>query len=205
MPPTGLTTSPDDLVPIDYGSPDAGGWPVPRVRRRTAVFCVVTASAVASLLAAGGTGWLDGFRGRPSSPLPELDLAPAASFAFDERTGTINDVPAKFRTLDGQRVRVTGYMFSPMLIDDGPRPRVDCQLVYDTNTRSHAPPLVQERVFATLRKDLPLYDQYTLVRVVGRLRVAVDRGPANDWTCKLFRMEVESVTDVGAESSDSPR
>lgn len=42
----------------------------------------------------------------------EVDVATLASFKLNMRSGTIDDVPARFRALDGQRVRVRGFVHS---------------------------------------------------------------------------------------------
>src|SRR5215211_4536516 len=40
----------------------------------------------------------------------DVDLMSMVMFPFDQKYGTIGDVPAKYRALDGQRVILTGEM-----------------------------------------------------------------------------------------------
>ena len=42
----------------------------------------------------------------------EVDLKALGYFPFDQRYGRTEDVPAKFRALDGRRVVMKGFMYS---------------------------------------------------------------------------------------------
>src|SRR5437588_8636314 len=42
----------------------------------------------------------------------EVDLKALGHFRFDDREGTVGDVPERFRKLDGKRVAMEGKMFS---------------------------------------------------------------------------------------------
>src|SRR5215472_6448799 len=41
----------------------------------------------------------------------EVDLKAMGNFVFDENTGTVNDVPATYRKLDGQKVLLQGEIY----------------------------------------------------------------------------------------------
>ena len=73
-----------------------------------------------------------------------VDLRALGYFAIDPKDGTLNNVPKRFRELDGQHVVLDGFMFGG---DSVYEPR-DYQFVYNIqNCCFNGPPLVQERVF----------------------------------------------------------
>ena len=43
----------------------------------------------------------------------KVDLKALGFFNFDQANGSINDVPPQFRKLDGQKVMLEGFMWSP--------------------------------------------------------------------------------------------
>src|SRR5690349_7064920 len=43
----------------------------------------------------------------------EVDLKALGNFTFDQANGTIGDVPERYRKLDGKKVELKGFMFSP--------------------------------------------------------------------------------------------
>src|SRR5262245_38199285 len=49
----------------------------------------------------------------------QVDLYAMNNFALDQANGTIDDIPKKWRDLDGQRVVVYGEMWRPLTADDG--------------------------------------------------------------------------------------
>jgi hypothetical protein len=123
----------------------------------------------------------------------EVDLKMLGNFAFNDDAGTVNDVPKRYRELDGQRVQLKGFMFGPE--EAGAKGR-RFQFVYNvTNCCFKGPPLVQERVFVTAKKDLPIYDMYTFAEVVGTLHVRLIKDQASG--------KIVSVYDLDAESTKS--
>jgi hypothetical protein len=97
-----------------------------------------------------------------------VDLQALGDFNLDPANGTIDDVPAKFRKLDGQRVALDGFMWSPL----ASARLSNFQFVYTVQPK-HRPPLVQDRVFAHIPngKKLPYVDRY--LRLFGTLHVNV--------------------------------
>jgi hypothetical protein len=98
-----------------------------------------------------------------------VDLKALGFFNFDQRFGTIEDVPAQVRLLDGQRVQVEGFMWDPTLSIRTRR----FQLVYDF--KEHRPPLVQDRIFAITPWSDPARCIPDLIRISGVLHVQVKR------------------------------
>jgi hypothetical protein len=124
----------------------------------------------------------------------EVDLKALGNFNFDDLAGKREDIPERYRNLDGQRVMFQGKMFGPE--DAGPKGR-RFQLVYDVNKCCFSgKPLVQERVFATAKKEIPIYDQNTLAEVVGTLHVRLIRDPVSKQIVSVYDMDVESAKAV---------
>lgn len=124
----------------------------------------------------------------------EVDLKALGNFPFNAEEGSVEQVPPQYRSLDGQRVMLRGFMFQPE--DVGAKGR-RFQFVYDVNKCCfNGPPLVQERVFAHAKQDAKIYDQYTLADVVGVLRVRPIKEPATGKVISLFDLDVESTKPV---------
>jgi hypothetical protein len=106
----------------------------------------------------------------PRAYLP-VDLRSIQNFEFDQNAGTTADIPTRFRGLDGRRVAVEGFMYSPQ--SAGER-GTEFQFVYAFKS-PFGPPLVQERIYGHLASgsDVPVYDMYTFARVYGVLHVRV--------------------------------
>ena len=120
----------------------------------------------------------------------DVDLKSLGYFPFDASKDTKEDVPAKWRELDGKRVALQGEMF----VDSSAGSEVNrFQLVYSIQKCCfNGPPKVQERVFAQVPNNgkVPYYSQ--IVRVVGTLRVAAHRNEVGQID-RLYELDVESV------------
>src|SRR5437870_1578351 len=74
----------------------------------------------------------------------QVDLKALGNFVFDGQNGTANDVPARWRELNGQKVVFEGEMYSATSASEADR----FQLVYSiAKCCFGGPPKVQERVF----------------------------------------------------------
>lgn len=117
----------------------------------------------------------------------KVDLKALGNFNFDSTNGTVNDVPALFRKLDGQKVMLEGFMWSP-----NASVRVkDFQFVYNIQKCCfNGPPLVQERVFVHCPpgKSFPYIGDY--MQMVGTLHVDVKR--EDGVITSVYSMDVES-------------
>jgi hypothetical protein len=121
----------------------------------------------------------------------EVDLKMLGNYAFNDESGTVEDVPKKFRALDGQRVMLQGYMYGPE--DAGAKGR-RFQFVYNvTKCCFSGPPQVQERVFVVAKKDIPIYDMYTFAEVVGTLHVRVIKDPTSGKITSVYDLDCESA------------
>ena len=125
----------------------------------------------------------------------EVDLKLLGSFSFDAQAGTPDNVPAHYRALDGQKVLLKGYMYSPSSAGDKGN---KFQFVYDVNKCCfNGPPLVQERVFAHAKTELPIYDQYTLAEIVGTLHVRLVRDTPDGPVISVYDLDVDSAKVAG--------
>ena len=121
----------------------------------------------------------------------DVDMQALGNFAFNNSTGVTQDIPSRWRDLDGRRVSLKGFMFQPM--DNGAGAR-QYQLVHDLHLSEHrGPPLVQERVLATAPAATPVYPPFDPAQIDGVLHVGVVRD-ASGAIRSVFRMDVESVT-----------
>jgi hypothetical protein len=102
-----------------------------------------------------------------------VDLKALGNFPFNENTGTLADVPEKFRQLDGKQVTLEGFVYAPNSASDDIN---SFQFVYNvTKCCFSGPPQVQERVFAVVPegKTFPNPGMYTMVQISGVMHVAV--------------------------------
>jgi hypothetical protein len=121
----------------------------------------------------------------------EVDLKAMSSFRFDQDSGTIEDVPAKWRDLDRKKVVLTGEMWAPFSSGD----TVDeFDLVYSVSACCFSgPPQIQH--FVKARKlpgaeSIPVMDGVVVVR--GRLYVDVRKGDDGK-IASVYQLDVESV------------
>lgn len=103
-----------------------------------------------------------------------VDLKALGNFPFNENTGTVNDIPERYRALDGQRVQLQGQVFAP---DEAGDRMTRFQLVYSIQKCClGGPPQVQERVFVEVPPDLQvenLHQEYA--SVIGTLHIDLTR------------------------------
>jgi hypothetical protein len=117
-----------------------------------------------------------------------VDLKAMGSFPLSPEAGTINDVPARFRTLDGRRVRVVGFVYDSSSKDSPTR----FQLALPVGN-SHTPPKVQERVFASMPAGRSAQFPNGLAELYGTLHVKVKHEPSDDVITSLYELDVESI------------
>ena len=124
----------------------------------------------------------------------DVDLKALGNFPFDQSQGALTDVPERYRNLNGQRVRLTGFMFGAETAGDRGR---KFQFVYDVNKCCFGgPPQVQERVFAYAKKDIPIYDYSVLAEVIGTLHVRVVKDNDTGAITSLFDLDVEQAQAI---------
>jgi hypothetical protein len=99
------------------------------------------------------------------------DMNILGRFKIDLTNGSIDDVPARFRRLDGRKVRLEGFMLS-----DNATPRVaHFDLVYNVGDSWGHPPPAQARVSVTVPNGttVPYVDTY--LQIFGTLHVRIMR------------------------------
>jgi hypothetical protein len=122
----------------------------------------------------------------------QVDLKSMSTFPFDQNHGTIDDVPERYRELDGKKVILIGEMCAP----DAASPRINnFDLVYSiAKCCFSGPPQIQHFVKSTTTADpVPFYQG--LVRVTGTLKVEVTKAPDGKVT-GVYHVAVDSVEPV---------
>jgi hypothetical protein len=122
----------------------------------------------------------------------DVDLKSLGQFPFDPVQDDVNNIPQKWRQLDGKKVALVGEMYA----GGSAAPKVPAfQLVYSIQKCCFGgPPRVQERVFvrAPPGKFVPFYWQP--VRVTGTLHVNARREEGQ--VVSVFDMDVERVEPI---------
>jgi hypothetical protein len=125
----------------------------------------------------------------------EVDLKAMSSFPFDDMNGTVDDVPEKFRALDGKKVVLRGEIapssFNAVGADNY------FQLVYSVAKCCYSgPPQIQHFVQSTIRPDVPAsavrFGSASQVLVTGTLSVRVTRDETNKIN-GVYHLNVESI------------
>ena len=121
-----------------------------------------------------------------------VDLKAMSTFTFDQTNGTINDVPAKWRELDGKKVVLHGEMWEP----SGAGPTVDnFELVYSiAKCCFSGPPQIQHFVHSKAQPGAKLNYYQGTVEVKGILHVNVKKDAGA--VTSVYQLDVESVDPV---------
>jgi len=121
----------------------------------------------------------------------DVDLKALGCFKFDEKTGTLADVPPHYRDLDGKEVALEGFAYCPANAGGSVN---HFQFVYNINKCCiGGPPQVQERVFASVPGDgINPPPQDVEFRIIGKLRVHVDKDEVGV-VRKVYTMNVEHM------------
>jgi hypothetical protein len=121
----------------------------------------------------------------------KVDLKSLGNFPFSAESGTKENIPPRWRALDGQRVLLQGEMYA----GNSAAQVNDFQLVYSiVNCCFNGPPKVQERVFAKLpgEQTAPIYPG--LVRVTGTLHIDIQR--VEGQAVSVYTLDVEKIEPV---------
>ena|ERR1700722_7366753 len=120
-----------------------------------------------------------------------VDLKAMSSFEMDQDNGTNEDIPLRYRKLDGKRVLLVGQMYNPYGAGD----KVQAfTLVYSiSNCCFNGPPKVQHFIQAMIPSGKGV-DDYSndFVDVVGTLHVGVESEAGH--VQSVYRIDVEKVT-----------
>ena len=121
-----------------------------------------------------------------------VDLKTMSSFTFDQANGTIDDVPQKWRALDGKKVILQGEMWSPT----GAGSEVESfELVYSiAKCCFSGPPQIQHFVQSKSMDASKVGYYEGTVEVRGTLHVNVKKDQGK--VTQVFALDVESVKPV---------
>jgi hypothetical protein len=159
-----------------------------RINWRMIVFFAVIGLAIGYPVYIGIADYVTGGVHMQGSYLA-VNLKATGNFEFNEHDGTVNDVPPKYRELDGKDVLFEGEIYAPNEAGDEIHA---FQLVYSiAKCCFNGPPKVQERVFCTVPNNGTVKRPDGFARVRGKLHVEVKReGPA---IVSLYTLDVKSV------------
>ncbi|HET6252406.1 MAG TPA: hypothetical protein VFE47_32265 [Tepidisphaeraceae bacterium] len=162
--------------------------PADNRRKRRGVIRIALPLLAIALLALGyGVPML-----RPGPAYRAVDLQSLGAFPFDQTQGSIKEIPADIRALDGKKVSLLGVMWSGQQVSPN---LLKFQIVYNSPSSTH-PLLVQERVFATADKSVPYLSDVAEIR--GTLHVNVKHDPDYGTITSVFEIDVDQVIDPTA-------
>jgi hypothetical protein len=126
----------------------------------------------------------------------DVNLKAMSSFDLDQTNGQPDDVPAKFRALEGKRVRLVGEMWAPRDAGDGYLGYF--QLVYSkTKCCFNGPPLAQHFVDSNVKPGTPVYyDPNGMVSVWGTLHVHFRRDADSRVIKSVYEVDVDRVDSM---------
>ncbi|MDP9174933.1 MAG: hypothetical protein M3O30_13875 [Planctomycetota bacterium] len=121
----------------------------------------------------------------------EVDLKAMSTFDMDQTNATKQDIPEKWRQLEGKSVMMIGEMWAPKDAGDGKLSYF--QLVYSkTKCCFSGPPLAQHFVDGNVNKGVNSYYYDTPVKVWGKLHVYIRKDP--DGVIKsIYHVDVDKV------------
>ena len=123
----------------------------------------------------------------------EVNLKALSTFLFDQANGTIDDVPQKWRDLDGKKVVLEGEMWDAL---GAGREVQSFQLVYSiAKCCVTSAPQIQHFVQATPMKGARVENYSGQVRVKGILHVNVQK--AEGRVSSVYQLDVEDVEPAG--------
>ena len=121
-----------------------------------------------------------------------VDLKAMSTFPFDQNNGTLDDVPPKWRELDGKKVVFHGEMWAPQTA--GPNV-TNFELVYSiAKCCFSGPPQIQHFVHSKVQEGakVAFFEGTVEVRGILHLNVKKDQGKVSS----VYQLDVESVQPV---------
>jgi hypothetical protein len=127
--------------------------------------------------------------------IKQVDLKAMSSFSFDQERGSLDDIPEKWRQLNGHRVVLYGEMWEPNQAGSGKLLSFD--LCYSiAKCCFSGPPQVQHFVKARVRPNVEVYHYPNQVKVLGILRVNVIHDAEAGKVASVYQLDVEYVEPV---------
>jgi len=126
----------------------------------------------------------------------EVDLKAMSTFDMDQTNATLEDIPAKWRALEGQKVMAIGEMWAPHSADDSAK--LDYfQLVYSkTKCCFSGPPLAQHFVDGYVNKGRKCYYYDVPVKVWGTEHVVLRKDPQSGVIKSVYRFDVDKIEPI---------
>lgn len=121
----------------------------------------------------------------------DVNLKAMSSFDMDQMNGSPEDIPAKFRGLEGTRVHLVGEMWAPNEAGDGTLKYF--QLVYSkTKCCFSGPPLAQHFVDSNVVPGRAVYyDSQDMMSVWGTLHIKFRRDPDSNVIKSVYEVDVD--------------
>jgi hypothetical protein len=123
--------------------------------------------------------------------LLQVDLKAMSLFDMHQQRAVDQDIPAKWRALDGKRVALVGEMY---VGTQAAGKQSDFDLCYSiAKCCFSGPPQVQHFVKCSVVKGVKAEAYSDQVTVKGTMHVGVERDPETDTILSVYRLDVESV------------
>jgi hypothetical protein len=187
-PPIGISYQPRPLPP---GKPPF----LQRINWRVLVFVAVILLPIALLFA----WWLnEAISGgiHNYGAYKEVDLKAMSTFDMDQTNAKMEDIPEKWRGLEGSKVLMVGEMWAPNYAGDSARLNY-FQLVYSkTKCCFSGPPLAQHFVDGNVTKGSHVYYYDVPVKVLGTVHIFVRKDPASGTIKSIYHVDVDKVTPI---------
>jgi hypothetical protein len=162
-----------------------------RINWRVVIFAMVTVIPIGALfyvwLNETVTGGIHDYGG-----YKQVDLKAMSTFDMDQSNATMENVPEKWRGLEGQKVLLIGEMWDPQNAGDGKMSYF--QLVYSkTKCCFSGPPLAQHFVDGNVQTGVSAQYYEGLVKVWGKIHVFMRHDPETGIIKSVYHVDVEKL------------
>ena len=126
----------------------------------------------------------------------EVDLKAMSTFDMDQMNATMQDIPSKWRALEGQKVMAMGEMWAQQYAGDSAR--LDYfQLVYSkTKCCFNGPPLAQHFVDGNVVKGKHVYYYPVPVKVWGTIHTFIRKDSQSGVIKSIYHIDVDKVEPI---------
>ena len=125
----------------------------------------------------------------------EVDLKALSTFPFDQENGQIDDVPLRWRELDGKTVELRGEIAPGTLTSSGVDGKFD--LVYSVSKCCFTgSPQIQHFIKVTVPQDTKVQVNSDKVIVRGKLHVNVTKDPETGKINGVYHVTSQEITSI---------
>jgi len=125
----------------------------------------------------------------------EVDLKAMSLFDMDQYNATMEDIPKKWRDLEGRKVLMTGEMWAPREAGNGQLSYF--QLVYSrTKCCFNGPPLAQHFVDGNVVKGGHAGYWDGVVQVFGTVHISVNKDKKSGVIKSIYHVDVDDVRPI---------